>query len=179
MLHLVSELKTTFELSVSCRSLDLSVAGEPIPTPYLLYSSRLAPFTPLPATQPDLTAFARALCVRRVDSRHRERHVAAWTAALAVMARSKAPFFYGWPELGQKSRRGDVDRPCTAACTVVATARLPLVAYGCIWDRFASPAQSARANVRHVLRFARCDDRDARTAKLGRHVESEDGLCVC
>ena len=64
---------------------------------------------------------------------------------------------------GQKSRRGVVDRPCTAACTVVVTTRLPLVAYGCIWDRFASPAQSARANVRHVLRFARCDDRDART----------------
>ena len=64
---------------------------------------------------------------------------------------------------GQKSRRGVVDRLCTAACTVVATARLPLVAYGCIWDRFASPAQSVRANVRHVLRFARCDDRDART----------------
>ena len=61
------------KLPLSCRSLDLSVAGEPIPTPHLLYSSRLAPFTPLPATQPDLTAFARALCVRRVDSRHRER----------------------------------------------------------------------------------------------------------
>ena len=64
---------------------------------------------------------------------------------------------------GQTSRHGVVDRPCTAACTVVATARLPLVAYGLIWDRFASTAQSARANVRHVLRFARCDDRDAWT----------------
>jgi hypothetical protein len=64
---------------------------------------------------------------------------------------------------GHKSRRGVVDRPYAAACTVVATARLPLVAYGCIWDRFVFPAQSARANVRHVLRFARCDGRDART----------------
>ena len=39
----------------------------------------------------------------------------------------------------------------------------PLSPMGGIWDRFASTAQSARANVRHVLRFARCDDRDAWT----------------
>ena len=32
-----------------------------------------------------------------------------------------------------------------------------------MWDRCASPARAARADVRHVVRFARRDDRDART----------------
>ena len=35
---------------------------------------RVALFTPILATQPELTAFARAQGVRRVESRHRERH---------------------------------------------------------------------------------------------------------
>ena len=32
-----------------------------------------------------------------------------------------------------------------------------------MWDRCASPVQAARADVRHVVRIARRDDRDART----------------
>lgn len=42
--------------------------------PLFSFALNIASLTPPPASQPDLTAFARALCVRRAESRHREQH---------------------------------------------------------------------------------------------------------
>ena len=61
-------------MRLNCRSFALSAAGEPLRTPLCLCPCRTALFTPPPDTKPDLTAFPRALCIRRVESRHGEQH---------------------------------------------------------------------------------------------------------
>eukprot|EP00966_Prymnesium_polylepis_P083095 1924584-Prymnesium_polylepis.1 len=50
-------------------------------------------------TQPELTAFVRTPCVRRFESRHRERHVRMCTAVFATTKRPKGQPFLGGKQI--------------------------------------------------------------------------------
>ena len=119
---------------------------------------RNAAFTPSLATQPELTAFVRALCVRRVESLHRERLVVACARALSSKARPKARPFLG----RTKSRCG--------ALALLLALWWPLHACPCSPVDDSGTDQHVRIAVRMLMCFVLYGSRVVRIAMLGQWV---------
>ena len=98
----------------------------------LCFIGGMAPFTTLLATQPELTTFARALFVRRFESRYWKRHAATCTAALAMTVRPKGPPFFGCREISwwRCGSRLHCHTHCRGHCALVSGRRRMIL--GCI-----------------------------------------------